>query len=72
MLPIKESGLSLKEKNNKTSVFLLSNCPKVLKLVHGLPVKLLLMSSIHAMMYLSCLYFPQDHYFISTRWRSWY
>ena len=35
MLPGKESGLSLKEKNYTTLVFLLTNCPKVLNIFNN-------------------------------------
>ena len=39
MLLVKDSVLSLKKKKQHTSVFLPSNCPKVLKIVYGSPVK---------------------------------
>ena len=35
MLLMKESVLSLKEKTHTTLIFLLSNCPQVLKIVYG-------------------------------------
>ena len=34
MLPMKEFGLSLKEKTYPPLVFLLTNCPKVLKIFY--------------------------------------
>ena len=39
MLLMKESVLSLKEKNNRTLIFLLPNCPQVLKIFYDSPVK---------------------------------
>jgi len=36
---MKESVLSLKEKNNPTLVSLLSNCPLVLQIVYNWPVQ---------------------------------
>ena len=39
MLPMRESVLSLNEKNNTTLVFLLSNCPQVLKIFYDWPIK---------------------------------
>ena len=39
MLHMKESMLSLKEKQNRTLIFLLPNCPQVLKIFYDSPVK---------------------------------
>ena len=39
MIAMKESGLSLKEKTTQHRFFLLSNCPKVLKIVYVSPVQ---------------------------------
>ena len=39
MLPMRESVLSLKEKKPTTLVFLLSNCPHVLKIFYDWPIK---------------------------------
>ena len=39
MLPMNESGLSLKERKNYTTlVFLLTNCPKVIKIFYDSPI----------------------------------
>ena len=59
---MKEFVLSLKEKNNTTLVFLLSNCPHVLSIFNDSLVKYVWL--FRYMIKFSCLYIPPVHYFI--------